>query len=124
LAIVVCGEPPVRRTVIAGNWKMHMTCAETREFAAVFRPLITDLPSNRQVVLAPPFTSIPTLCRHLEGAGVAIAGQNVHWEESGAYTGMISAPMLIEHGVTHAIVGHSEPRKYYSETDEPPRTMA
>jgi len=69
-------------------------------------------------VLAPPFTSIPTLCRHLEGAGVAIAGQNVHWEESGAYTGMISAPMLIEHGVTHAIVGHSEPRKYYSETDE------
>jgi triosephosphate isomerase len=110
--------PPVRRTVIAGNWKMHMTCAETREFAAVFRPLIADLPSNRQVVLAPPFTSIPTLCRHLEGAGVAIAGQNVHWEESGAYTGMISAPMLIEHGVSHAIVGHSEPRKYYSETDE------
>jgi triosephosphate isomerase len=89
---------------------MHMTCAETREFAAVFRPLIADLPSNRQVVLAPPFTSIPTLCRHLEGAGVAIAGQNVHWEESGAYTGMISGPMLIEHGVTHAIVGHSEPR--------------
>jgi triosephosphate isomerase len=118
LAIVVCGEPPVRRTVIAGNWKMHMTCAETREFAAVFRPLIADLPNNRQVVLAPPFTSIPTLCRHLEGAGVAIAGQNVHWEEKGAYTGMISAPMLIEHGVTHAIVGHSEPRKYYSETDE------
>ena len=70
------------------------------------------------MVLAPPFTSIPTLCRHLEGAGVAIAGQNVHWEEKGAYTGMISAPMLIEHGVTHAIVGHSEPRKYYSETDE------
>jgi triosephosphate isomerase len=69
-------------------------------------------------VLAPPFTSIPTLCRHLEGAGVAIAGQNVHWEETGAYTGMISAPMLIEHGVSHAIVGHSEPRKYYSETDE------
>jgi len=97
---------------------MHMTCAETRDFAAVFRPLIADLPSNRQVVLAPPFTSIPTLCRHLEGAGVAIAGQNVHWEESGAYTGMISAPMLIEHGVSHAIVGHSEPRKYYSETDE------
>ncbi|MCX5958000.1 MAG: triose-phosphate isomerase [Cyanobacteria bacterium] len=108
----------MRRTVIAGNWKMHMTCAETREFAAVLRPLIADLPSNRQVVLAPPFTSIPTLCRHLEGAGVAIAAQNVHWEESGAYTGMVSAPMLVEHGVSHAIVGHSEPRKYYSETDE------
>jgi len=108
----------VRKTVIAGNWKMHMTCAQTREFAAVFRPLIADLPRDRQVVLAPPFTSIPTLCRHLDGAGVSIAAQNVHWEERGAYTGMVSAPMLVEHGVSHAIVGHSEPRKYYSETDE------
>ncbi|KEF41235.1 MAG: triosephosphate isomerase [Cyanobium sp. CACIAM 14] len=108
----------MRKAVIAGNWKMHMTCAQTRAFAAAFRPLIADLPDDREVVLAPPFTAIPTLCRHLAGTGVAIAGQNVHWEESGAYTGMISAPMLLEHGVTHAIVGHSEPRKYYSETDE------
>jgi len=95
-----------------------MTCAETRVFAATFRPLIADLPGDREIVLAPPFTAIPTLCRHLEGAGVSIAAQNVHWEEKGAYTGMVSAPMLVEHGVTHAIVGHSEPRKYYSETDE------
>lgn len=108
----------MRKAVIAGNWKMHMTCAEARAFAASFRPLIADLPDDREVVLAPPFTAIPTLCRHLAGAGVAIAAQNVHWEESGAYTGMISAPMLLEHGVTHAIVGHSEPRKYFSETDE------
>ncbi|MCP9834629.1 MULTISPECIES: triose-phosphate isomerase [unclassified Cyanobium] len=114
-------SPPgdhVRKAVIAGNWKMHMTCAQARAFAATFRPLIADLSDDREVVLAPPFTAIPTLCRHLAGAGVAIAGQNVHWEESGAYTGMISAPMLLEHGVTHAIVGHSEPRKYFSETDE------
>jgi triosephosphate isomerase len=117
LKIEQWGEP-VRKAVIAGNWKMHMTCAETRVFAATFRPLIADLPSDRQIVLAPPFTAIPTLCRHLEGAGVAIAAQNVHWEEKGAYTGMVSAPMLVEHGVSHAIVGHSEPRKYYSETDE------
>ena len=108
----------MRKAVIAGNWKMHMTCAETRAYAAAFRPLIADLPDDREVVLAPPFTAIPTLCRHLAGTGVTIAGQNVHWEQSGAYTGMISAPMLLEHGVTHAIVGHSEPRKYYSETDE------
>lgn len=108
----------MRKAVIAGNWKMHMTCAEARAFAARFRPLIADLPDDREVVLAPPFTAIPTLCRHLAGAGVAIAAQNVHWETSGAYTGMISAPMLLEHGVTHAIVGHSEPRKYFSETDE------
>jgi triosephosphate isomerase len=108
----------VRKAVIAGNWKMHMTCEETRVFAAAFRPLIEDLPADRQVVIAPPFTSIPTLSRHLAGAGVSVAAQNVHWEEKGAYTGMISAAMLVEHGVSHAIVGHSEPRKYYSETDE------
>lgn len=106
------------KSVIAGNWKMHMTCADTRDFAATFRPLIADMPKNRQVIIAPPFTAIPTLCRHLAGTNVFIAAQNVHWEDKGAYTGMISAPMLVEHGVTHAIVGHSEPRKYYSETDE------
>ncbi len=106
------------KSVIAGNWKMHMTCAETRDFAATFRSLIADMPKDRQVIIAPPFTAIPTLCRHLAGTNVFIAAQNVHWEDQGAYTGMISAPMLVEHGVTHAIVGHSEPRKYYSETDE------
>ncbi|MFN5697920.1 MAG: triose-phosphate isomerase [Cyanobacteriota bacterium] len=112
------GGPQVRKAVIAGNWKRHMTCAEARAFATVFRPLVAELPADREVILAPPFTAIATLSEALSGAGVAIASQNVHWEEKGAYTGMISAPMLLEHGVTHAIVGHSEPRKYYSETDE------
>ena len=108
----------MRKAVIAGNWKMHMTCAEARAFATVFRPLVAELPADREVILAPPFTAIATLSEALSGAGVAIASQNVHWEEKGAFTGMISAPMLLEHGVSHAIVGHSEPRKYYSETDE------
>jgi triosephosphate isomerase len=76
------------------------------------------LPSDREVLLAPPFTAIATLAQALAGSGIQIGGQNVHWDHSGAYTGMISASMLQEHGVTHAIVGHSEPRKYYSETDE------
>ncbi len=106
------------KAVIAGNWKMHMTCAEARAFAQVFRPLVADLPSDREVVLAPPFTAIAALSEALSGSAVRIASQNVHWDGSGAYTGMISAPMLLEHGVSHAIVGHSEPRKYYSETDE------
>jgi len=110
--------PQVRKTVIAGNWKMHMTCAEARAFADAFLPLVAKLPADREVVIAPPFTAIPTLTEVLRGSRVAVSAQNVHWEEKGAYTGMISAPMLIEHGVTHAIVGHSEPRKYYSETDE------
>ncbi|MEB3335321.1 MAG: triose-phosphate isomerase [Cyanobacteriota bacterium] len=110
--------PLVRKAVIAGNWKMHMTCEETRAFARAFLPLIANLPEDREVVLAPPFTAIPTLHGEIKGSRVALAAQNVHWQEKGAYTGMISAPMLLEHGVTHAIVGHSEPRKYYSETDE------
>jgi triosephosphate isomerase len=109
---------PVRKPVIAGNWKMHMTCAEAQAYAEAFLPLVAGLPGDREVLLAPPFTAIPTLHQALAGSGVAIAAQNVHWDESGAYTGMISAPMLLEHGVSHAIVGHSEPRKYYSETDE------
>ncbi len=106
------------KSVIAGNWKMHMTCAEAQAFASAFLPLVASLPSDREVLLAPPFTAIATLAEALAGSGIQIGGQNVHWDQSGAYTGMISAPMLQEHGVTHAIVGHSEPRKYYSETDE------
>ena len=109
---------PVRKTVIAGNWKMHMTCAEARAFAEAFRPLIAGLPADREVVIAPPFTAIAAFADAMVGSGVQVSAQNVHWEAKGAYTGMISASMLLEHGVTHAIVGHSEPRKYYSETDE------
>jgi len=108
----------VRKAVIAGNWKMHMTCAEAKAFADAFRTLVADLPADREVVIAPPFTAIPTLAQLLAGTPVAISSQNVHWEEKGAYTGMVSAPMLLEHGVRYAIVGHSEPRKYYSESDE------
>ena len=97
---------------------MHMTCAEAQAFADAFKPLVAELPTDREVVLAPPFTAIATLSAALAGSGVHISAQNIHWQEKGAFTGMISAPMLLEHGVTHAIVGHSEPRKYYSETDE------
>ena len=97
---------------------MHMTCAEAQVFADAFKPLVADLPDDREVLLAPPFTAIAELSRALSGSGVRIAAQNIHWQEKGAFTGMVSAPMLMEHGVTHAIVGHSEPRKYYSETDE------
>jgi triosephosphate isomerase len=95
-----------------------MTCAEARAYADAFRPLIAELPADREVVIAPPFTAISAFAEVMAGTGVKVSAQNVHWEGMGAYTGMISAPMLLEHGVTHAIVGHSEPRKYYSETDE------
>ncbi|WP_295533875.1 triose-phosphate isomerase [Synechococcus sp. UW140] len=107
-----------RSVVIAGNWKMHMSCSEARAFAAQFLPLVADTPRDRSIVLAPPFTALETMHQALAGSAVQLASQNVHWEGSGAFTGEISAAMLLEHGVGYTIVGHSEPRKYFSESDE------
>ncbi|MCP9938907.1 MULTISPECIES: triose-phosphate isomerase [unclassified Synechococcus] len=107
-----------RPVVIAGNWKMHMSCSEARAFAAQFLPLVANTPRDRSIVLAPPFTALETMHQALAGSAVQLASQNVHWEGSGAFTGEISAAMLLEHGVGYTIVGHSEPRKYFSESDE------
>ena len=108
----------MRKPVIAGNWKMHMTCAQTRDWMGTFLPLIAETPDDRHLVVAPPFTAISTLADVGTGSRVEISSQNVHWEGHGAYTGEISPAMLQEHGVRYAIVGHSEPRKYFSESDE------
>ena len=108
----------VRRRVIAGNWKMHMTCAQARDYMDVFLPLIEATPDDRHVVLAPPFTAISTMAGLADGSRVQLASQNVHWQPEGAFTAEISAEMLLEHGVRYTIVGHSEPRKYFSESDE------
>jgi triosephosphate isomerase len=107
-----------RPVVIAGNWKMHMTCAEARAFAQDFMPLVANTPTERTVVLAPPFTAIAAMEQALSGSRVQLSSQNVHWEGKGAFTGEISPAMLQEFGVTYTIVGHSEPRKYFSESEE------
>nr|YP_009531030.1 triosephosphate isomerase [Paulinella micropora]AXY63719.1 triosephosphate isomerase [Paulinella micropora] len=104
--------------MIAGNWKMHMTCAEARIYAATFLPLVANSYPDREVILAPPFTAILTMAEVLTGTGIKLSSQNIHWEGNGAYTAEISPLMLLEHNVNYAIVGHSEPRKYYSESDE------
>ena len=95
-----------------------MTCAETRNYLENFLPLIKDIPNDRKIVIAPPFTAISTFSNYSNFDYLDIASQNIHWEEQGAFTAEISPKMIIEHNVKYAIVGHSEPRKYFSESDE------
>ena len=97
---------------------MHMTCAQARDFLAAFLPLIAETPQDREIVLAPPFTALSTMAEAAVDSVVELASQNVHWQDHGAFTAEISAEMLLEHGVAYTIVGHSEPRKYFSESDE------
>ncbi len=95
-----------------------MTCADTKRYLEDFLPLIGDIPNDREIVIAPPFTAISTFSNYTNFDYLNIASQNIHWEDKGAFTAEISPTMLIEHKVKYAIVGHSEPRKYFSESDE------
>jgi triosephosphate isomerase len=108
----------VRKIIIAGNWKMHKTQGEALEFLQVFKAEIDDTEENREIVLCVPFTDLSVLSKTLHGGRIRLGAQNVHWEISGAYTGEISAPMLTEIGINYVVIGHSERRQYFGETDE------
>ncbi len=106
-----------RRHVIAGNWKMFKTQAETRAFFSAFRPLVSSA-KHCDIVVAPPFTAIPAAVEAAKNTDIAISGQDVHWEKEGAFTGEISTNMLVEAGCRYVIIGHSERRQFFGETDE------
>jgi len=106
----------MKKFLIAGNWKMNKTSAEAAEFAEALKA--KELPNAKDVCVLAPFTLIGGLGKAFEGTGIGFGAQNVHFEPSGAFTGEISVPMLKDLGVGYCIVGHSERREYFAETDK------
>ena len=106
----------MRRKLIAGNWKMYKTTGEAKTLVEEIKKGAAGAPSD--ILVAPPFTALATAVSAAKGSAVAVAAQNMHFEKEGAFTGEVAPGMLKDIGVTHVILGHSERRQYFAETDE------
>ena len=106
-----------RKTIIAGNWKMNKNASEGRALVEALKAQTAAL-ENVEIVVCPPFTTIGAAVEAAAGSNIGVGAQNIHWAESGAFTGEISADMLKTSGVKYVIIGHSERRQYFGETDE------
>lgn len=107
----------MRKPVMAGNWKMYKTAEETSAFFQKFVPMVAGA-AHAEIVICPPFASVQCAAETARGTNIDIGGQDVFWLKEGAYTGAVSAPMLVAAGCRWVIIGHSERRQYFGETDE------
>jgi len=107
----------IRRPLIAGNWKMYKTCTEAVETAKHLKDLVRDV-TDVDIMIAPSFTSLSLVAEALSGSNIHLGAQNLSWHDEGAYTGEISPSMVVSTGCDHVIIGHSERRQYFQETDD------
>jgi triosephosphate isomerase len=107
----------MRRPVIAGNWKMYKTQKEAADFMRNFAPLVAAS-THCEIILAPPFTAIAAVVNAAAGSAISVAGQDGYWAAEGAFTGEVSMKMLVDAGCKAVILGHSERRQFFGDTDE------
>ena len=107
----------MRKPIIAGNWKMYKTVHEAKTLVSELSAAVKDV-TDVEAVVCPPFTALNAVIATVQGTNIAVGAQNMHWEDQGAYTGEVSPVMLKEMGCKYVIIGHSERREYFAETDE------